>query len=179
LSHRTGRRFPEFTHRPCLFLRYTGANDRRHQPRHLRTDRQVRDCCADEVNAAVAQARASFEDQRWRGLDPSRRERILWNIGDALERHRDELARTIALETARPFAKPAEPTWIPPPIASDTTPAGVRKLFGETVPVDGKFLNYTLREPAGVVGAIVPWNFPLAITSWKVAPALACGCSSC
>jgi acyl-CoA reductase-like NAD-dependent aldehyde dehydrogenase len=53
----------------------------------------------------------------------------------------------------------------------------VRKLYGETIPVDGKFLNYTLREPAGVVGAIVPWNFPLAITSWKVAPALACGCS--
>ena len=53
----------------------------------------------------------------------------------------------------------------------------VRKLYGETIPVDGPYLNYTLREPVGVVGAIVPWNFPLQIAAWKVAPALACGCS--
>jgi aldehyde dehydrogenase (NAD+) len=53
----------------------------------------------------------------------------------------------------------------------------VRKLYGETIPVDGPFLNYTLREPAGVVAAIVPWNFPLQTAAWKVAPALACGCS--
>ena len=53
----------------------------------------------------------------------------------------------------------------------------VRKLYGETIPVDGPYLNYTLREPVGVVGAIVPWNFPLQTAAWKVAPALACGCS--
>jgi len=53
----------------------------------------------------------------------------------------------------------------------------VRKLYGETIPVDGPFLNYTLREPVGVVGGIVPWNYPLLLGSWKVAPALACGCS--
>src|SRR5258708_9958924 len=53
----------------------------------------------------------------------------------------------------------------------------VRKIYGETIPVDGPFLNYTLREPVGVVGAIVPWNYPLQLAVWKVAPALACGCS--
>src|SRR5260370_34072279 len=53
----------------------------------------------------------------------------------------------------------------------------VRKIYGETIPVDGAFLNYTLREPVGVVGAVVPWNYPLQLAVWKVAPALACGCS--
>ncbi len=53
----------------------------------------------------------------------------------------------------------------------------MRKIYGETIPVDGPFLNYTLREPVGVVGAIVPWNYPLQLATWKVAPALACGCS--
>jgi len=138
---------------------------------------QVRDCCADEVNAAVAQARESFEDQRWRGLDPSRRERILWDIGDALERHRDELSRTIALETGKTLREAGGADVDPAADCFRYYAGWVRKLFGETIPVDGKFLNYTLREPAGVVGAIVPWNFPLAITAWKVAPALACGCS--
>ena len=60
---------------------------------------------------------------------------------------------------------------------SAITPDWVRKIYGETIPVDGPFLNYTLREPMGVVGAIVPWNYPLQIAAWKVAPALACGCS--
>ena len=137
----------------------------------------VPDCGADEVNAAVATARAAFEDKRWRGLDPSRRERILWDIGDALARHRDELARIIAQEAGKTLREAA---------GADVSPAAdcfryyagwVRKHYGETIPVDGAFLNYTLREPVGVVGAIVPWNFPLGIAAWKIAPALACGCS--
>jgi aldehyde dehydrogenase (NAD+) len=137
----------------------------------------VPDSGPNEVNAAVAAARASFEDKRWRGLDPSRRERILWDIGEGLLRHRDELARIITLETGKTLREAA---------GADVNPAAdcfryyagwVRKICGETFPVDPKYLNYTLREPVGVVGAIVPWNFPLAIASWKIAPALACGCS--
>src|SRR6185436_20157827 len=93
---------------------------------------QVRDCCADEVNAAVAQARASFEDQRWRGLDPSRRERILWNIGDALERHRDELARTIALETGKTLREAGGADVDPAADCFRYYAGWVRKLFGET-----------------------------------------------
>jgi aldehyde dehydrogenase (NAD+) len=138
---------------------------------------RVPDCGANEVNAAVACARASFEDKRWRGLDPARRERILWNIGEALERHREELSRTIALETGKTLREAAGADVGPAADCFRYYAGWVRKLFGETIPVDSRYLNYTLREPAGVVGAIVPWNFPLAITSWKVAPALACGCS--
>ena len=137
----------------------------------------VPECGPDEVNAAVAAARASFEDKRWRGLDPSRRERIMWQIGEGLQRHRDELARIITLETGKTLREAA---------GADVNPAAdcfryyagwVRKIYGQTIPADSRFLNYTLREPVGVVGAIVPWNFPLAIAAWKVAPALACGCS--
>jgi len=91
-------------------------------------------------------------------------------------KHRDELARIISQETGRPCAKQQARMWL----RADCfhLHAGwVRKQYGETIPVDGPFLNYTLREPVGVVGAIVPWNFPLQTAAWKVAPALACGCS--
>ena len=110
-------------------------------------------------------------------MDPSKRERILWNIGESIEKHRDELARIISQENGKTLREAA---------GADVTPAAdcfryyagwVRKIYGETIPVDGPFFNYTLREPVGVVGAIVPWNFPLQIAAWKIAPALACGCS--
>lgn len=137
----------------------------------------VPDCDEEAVNRAVAAARACFEKKTWRGLDPSKRERILWNIADAIEAHAEELAALISRENGK---TPREA------MGADVKPAAdcfryyagwVRKIYGETIPVDGPFLNYTLREPAGVVGAIVPWNFPFQIAAWKVAPALACGCS--
>ena len=137
----------------------------------------VPDSGADDVNAAVAAARASFEDKRWRGLDPSKRERILWDIGDALMRHQDELARIIAQETGKTLREASGADVAPAADCFRYYAGWVRKHYGETIPVDGPFLNYTLREPVGVVGAIVPWNFPLGIAAWKVAPALACGCS--
>ncbi len=130
-----------------------------------------------DVDRAVAAARASFEKKTWRGMDPSKRERILWNIGDLLAKHRDELAAIVTSENGKTLREAA---------GADVNPAAdcfryyagwVRKIYGETIPVDGPFFNYTLREPVGVAGAIVPWNFPLQIAVWKVAPALACGCS--
>jgi aldehyde dehydrogenase (NAD+) len=137
----------------------------------------VPDADAADVDRAVARARASFEDKRWRGLDPSKRERILWNIGEALMKHRVDLARLISQETGKTLREAAGADVA---VAADCFRyyAGwVRKQYGETIPVDGPYLNYTLREPVGVVGAIVPWNFPLQTAAWKVAPALACGCS--
>ncbi|MBZ5624311.1 MAG: aldehyde dehydrogenase family protein [Acidobacteriia bacterium] len=137
----------------------------------------VPDADACDVDRAVAAARASFEKKTWRGMDPSKRERILWNIGDLLMKHREELAALITRENGKTLRES---------VGADVAPAAdcfryyagwVRKIYGETIPVDGPFLNYTLREPVGVVGAIVPWNFPLQIAAWKVAPALACGCS--
>jgi aldehyde dehydrogenase (NAD+) len=137
----------------------------------------VPDTDADGVDRAVAAARASFEKRSWRGMAPSQRERILWKIGELLEANCASLAETITRETGKTLREAA---------GADVNPAAdcfryysgwVRKIYGQTIPVDGRYLNYTLREPAGVAGAIVPWNFPLQSAAWKVAPALACGCS--
>jgi acyl-CoA reductase-like NAD-dependent aldehyde dehydrogenase len=136
----------------------------------------VPDQGADEVNAAVSAAREAFEDKRWRGLDPAKRERILWAIGEALAANRDDLARTITVETGKTLREAAGADVGAAADCFRYYAGWVRKLHGSTIPVDG-YLTYTLREPVGVVGAIVPWNFPLAIAAWKIAPALACGCS--
>src|SRR5689334_4023159 len=105
----------------------------------------VPDSGADEVNAAVAGARASFEDKRWRGLDPSRREQILWNIADGLARNRDELSRLIAQETGKTLREAAGADVDPAADCFRYYAGWTRKLFGETIPVGGSYLNYTLR----------------------------------
>ena len=137
----------------------------------------VPDADSCDVDRAVAAARASFEKKSWRGMDPSKRERILWNIGDLLAKHSGELAALITQENGKTLRESAGADVAPAADCFRYYAGWVRKIYGETIPVDGPFLNYTLREPVGVVGAIVPWNFPLQIAAWKVAPALACGCS--
>jgi len=137
----------------------------------------VPDSDAADVDRAVAAARASFENKTWRGLDASKRERILWNIGELLLKHRDELAEVISRENGKTLREAAGADVMPAADCFRYYAGWVRKICGATIPVNGPFLNYTLREPVGVVGAIVPWNFPLQTAAWKVAPALACGCS--
>src|SRR3954465_2408643 len=129
------------------------------------------------VDAAVAVARDTFEKKTWRAMDPSKRERILWNIGELLLKYRDELAAIISKENGKTLREAAGADVAPAADCFRYYAGWVRKQYGETIPVDGPYLNYTLREPVGVVGAIVPWNFPLQTAAWKVAPALACGCS--
>ena len=137
----------------------------------------VPDTDGDGVDRAVAAARASFEKKTWRGLDPAQRERVLWNIGELLLKHRDSLAETITRETGKTIRESAGMDVKPAADCFRYYAGWVRKIYGKTIPVGESYLNYTLREPVGVVGAIVPWNFPLLIAAWKVAPALACGCS--
>ncbi|HUJ21131.1 MAG TPA: aldehyde dehydrogenase family protein [Bryobacteraceae bacterium] len=130
-----------------------------------------------DVDRAVAAARRSFEAKSWRGLDPSRKEKILWNLADILLKNKEELSVLESMENGK-TVREASGADVEPAIDAFRYYAGwVRKIYGETIPVDGPYLNYTLREPVGVVGAIVPWNYPLQIAAWKVAPALACGCS--
>jgi acyl-CoA reductase-like NAD-dependent aldehyde dehydrogenase len=131
----------------------------------------------EAVDAAVAAARESFEKKTWRGLDPSKRERILWNLGELLLKYRDELAAIISRENGKTIREAAGADVATAADCFRYYAGWVRKIHGETIPVDGPYFNYTLCEPVGVVGAIVPWNFPLQIAAWKVAPALACGCS--
>lgn len=137
----------------------------------------VPDAGIDDVNKAVSAARRSFENESWRGKDPSEKEKILHRVADLMEIRKEELAAIESLENGKIFRE-AIRADINPGIDSFRYYAGwVRRIYGETIPVDGPYLNYTLREPVGVVGAIVPWNYPTCIATWKLAPALACGCS--
>jgi acyl-CoA reductase-like NAD-dependent aldehyde dehydrogenase len=131
---------------------------------------------AADVDNAVAAAKAAFESDAWRKLTARQRGRLLFKAADLLEARLDEFAR---LETAHNGK-----TLFESKIEISMTVNNLRyyggwadKITGDTVPVDGPFFVYTLREPVGVVGAIVPWNFPLNIASWKFAPALAAGCT--
>jgi acyl-CoA reductase-like NAD-dependent aldehyde dehydrogenase len=137
----------------------------------------VPDGDVQEVDRAVAAARRSFESKSWRGMDPSRKEKILWDLSEILLKNRDELSVLESMENGK-TVREATGADVNPAIDAFRYYAGwVRKIYGETIPVDGPYLNYTQREPVGVVGGIVPWNYPLQIAAWKVAPALACGCS--
>ncbi|HEY1339327.1 MAG TPA: aldehyde dehydrogenase family protein, partial [Bryobacteraceae bacterium] len=97
--------------------------------------------------------------------------------GELLLKHKDELAAIVSRENGKTLREAAGGDVAPAADCFRYYAGWVRKLYGETIPVDGPYFNYTLREPVGVVGAIVPWNFPVQIAAWKVAPALACGCS--
>src|SRR5438034_5485050 len=128
----------------------------------------------DDVDAAVAAARGAL-DGPWGKLSARDRGRLLWKLGEKLMEKADEIARLETLNNGKPIF---ESRQIEVPAAAECFQyyAGwADKIHGETVPVKGNFLTYTLREPVGVVAAIVPWNFPLLLTAWKVAPALACG----
>jgi aldehyde dehydrogenase (NAD+) len=127
-----------------------------------------------DVDAAVAAARAAF-DGPWGKLSARERGKLVWKIGERLMERADEIARLETLHNGKPIF---ESRHIEVPAAAECFQyfAGwADKIHGETIPVKGNYLTYTLREPIGVVAAIVPWNFPLLLTAWKVAPALACG----
>ncbi len=127
-----------------------------------------------DVDAAVAAARAAV-DGPWGKLPARERGKLVWKIGEKLIEKADDLARLETLHNGKPIF---ESRHIEVPAAAECFQyfAGwADKIHGETVPVKGNYLTYTLREPVGVVAAIVPWNFPLLLTAWKVAPALACG----
>ncbi|HXF95518.1 MAG TPA: aldehyde dehydrogenase family protein [Gemmatimonadales bacterium] len=131
---------------------------------------------APDVDHAVRAARACLESDAWRGLSARQRGRLLYQAAERLERRLDEFAR---LETAH-NGKTLFESKIELAMTVNTLRyyAGwADKIAGDTLPVEGSFFVYTLREPVGVVGAIVPWNFPLNIASWKFAPALAAGCT--
>jgi acyl-CoA reductase-like NAD-dependent aldehyde dehydrogenase len=127
-----------------------------------------------DVDAAVSAARAAFEDPKWRAMDAADRGKLLWRIGDAIEARAAELVRIEVTDNGKPLREAQ--IDIREAIDSFRYYAGwTTKLQGDTLPVRGNVLNYTLREPLGVVGAIIPWNFPFLMAAWKIAPALACG----
>ena len=127
-----------------------------------------------DVDAAVAAARAAMIGP-WSQLSARDRGRLLWKLGDKLLERVDEFARLETLHNGKPIF---ESRHVEMPLCVECLQyyAGwADKVHGETLPVKGNYLTYTLREPVGVVAAITPWNFPLLLATWKIAPALACG----
>src|ERR1700732_4372389 len=129
-----------------------------------------------DVDRAVAAARRAFEGP-WRTMRAAERGHILLKWADLLKKHADEIAELESLDAGKPIAAVLRQD-LPAAIDTLTYYAGwADKISGEVVSTRDDALTYTVREPVGVVAVIVPWNFPLMIGMWKLAPALACGCT--
>lgn len=136
---------------------------------------RVLDGSAADVDRAVRAARKAFDEGPWPGMDASERGRILLRVADLIEQNAHDLATLEVKNTGKTF-KEALRGDLPPSWDIFRYYSGwANKFHGETIPVDGPYLNYTLHEPVGVCGQIVPWNYPLLMACWKLAPALAMG----
>jgi phenylacetaldehyde dehydrogenase len=136
---------------------------------------EVAEADAADVDKAVSAARRAFESGEWPRMRARDRGRLLFRLADLLEKHRDELARLESLDNGKPISE-TRSVDVPSAIEIFAYYAGwADKIYGETIPTGDDVFTYTLREPHGVCGQIIPWNFPLLMASWKLAPALCCG----
>lgn len=153
----------------------SGATFDNVSPRDGRVLNQVAACQDEDVARAVASARAAFEDGRWRDQGPRAKKKILFRLAELMERDAEALALLESLDVGKPISDARN---VDIPLAINTCrwyAEALDKVYGEVgaSPVDR--LSYAVHEPLGVIGAIVPWNFPLHMAMWKVAPALAMG----
>ncbi len=144
-------------------------------PRNGTVINRVAECGAEDVDAAVRAGRRAFEDGRWRNLHYRDKKRVLFTLADLMERDTEILAVLESLDVGKPI-KDALSVDIPQAIRTLRYYAeALDKIYGEVGPGTSDRFSFTVHEPLGVVGAIVPWNFPLHMAMWKVAPALAMG----
>ena len=127
-----------------------------------------------DIDAAVKAAREAHEDRRWAGLRPGKRTEVLFKLGELIKRNISELAQLESLDSGKPVSLASGEMWSAGEVFRYYS-GWPTKTFGETNPTDDNMFSYTLREPVGVCGGIIPWNFPLIMAAWKVAPALAFG----
>src|ERR1700683_1366232 len=136
---------------------------------------------AEDINRAVRAARAAFDDGPWGRLTPSDRGKIIWRIGDLILQHAEELAQLESLDNGKPYAVALAADV---PLAADLfhyMAGWATKIEGNSLNISvpympgANFHSYTLRGPVGVVGQIIPWNFPLLMAAWKLGPALTTG----
>ncbi|MGC5341915.1 aldehyde dehydrogenase [Streptomyces sp. DT24] len=146
-------------------------------PRDGRVLTRVADAREAEVGLAVAAARAAFDSGPWPRMAPVERGRVLLRVADSLERHRERLALTVSLEMGKPVTDAYDIELRAAVNTFRWYGQLADKLTDEAPHTAPDALALVTREPAGVVGAVVPWNFPLTLASWKVAPALAAGCT--
>jgi phenylacetaldehyde dehydrogenase len=143
---------------------------------------QIAEGDKQDIDLAVKAARQAFENGPWRKMTASERGRLMWKLADLLEKNVQEFAELESLDNGKPLAV-ARAADVPLAVDNLRYFAGwTTKLEGNTIPLSvpytpgARYLAYTLREPVGVVGQIIPWNFPLLMAAWKLGPALAAGC---
>jgi acyl-CoA reductase-like NAD-dependent aldehyde dehydrogenase len=154
----------------------TGQTFPTRDPSTGRTLRQVAAASDADADAAVMAARAAMDDPAWTELPKNELSLLLWRLADLVEANADDLARLETRDNGQPYAV-SRNVSIPGTVEHFRYFAGwATKIEGSTAPVaDPRVFHYTRREPVGVCALITPWNFPLMITAWKLAPALACG----
>lgn len=138
---------------------------------------QVSEAQTEDIDVAVAAARKAFDEGEWTKMDTAERSHLIYKFANLLEENREELAQLEALDNGKPYEV----------ALSDDVDGTVQhfryysgwatKMVGQTIPVSNDYLNYTVHEAVGVVGQIIPWNFPLAMAAWKLGSALAVGCT--
>jgi phenylacetaldehyde dehydrogenase len=140
---------------------------------------QVAEGDREDIDRAVRAARRAFDAGPWRRMSASERGRLLWKLGDLLEAHGEEFATLESLDNGKPISV-SRAADVPLAVDLFRYMAGwATKTLGNTIPIGqrGSFFAYTVREPVGVAGQIIPWNFPLLMAAWKLGPALAVGCT--
>lgn len=138
---------------------------------------QVAEADKADVDLAVTVARRAFEQGAWKKMSARERGKYLYRIAALCDKYKDELAELETLNNGKPINETRN-VDIPYSTECFEYYAGLAdKIHGDTIPVSGEFFNYTLREPVGVVGQVIPWNFPLLMAAWKLGPALATGCT--
>lgn len=138
---------------------------------------EVSEAQAEDIDIAVQAARKAFDEGEWTKMDTAVRAHLIYRFADLIEENREELAQLESLDNGKPYQVALEDDV-------DGTVQHFRyysgwatKMVGQTVPVSKDYLNYTVHEAVGVVGQIIPWNFPLAMAAWKLGSALAVGCT--
>lgn len=130
-----------------------------------------------DIDFAVKAAKKAFEKGPWSRMSAAEKAKLLFKLANLIEEHKEELAQLDTLDNGKPINE-CRAVDIPGTFEMFRYFAGwATKNMGQTIPVSGNFLNYTRHEPVGVVGQIIPWNFPVNMLSWKIAPALAAGCT--
>lgn len=138
---------------------------------------RVSEAQAEDIDKAVKAARKAFDEGYWTKMETAERSRLIYKFADLLEENREELAQLEALDNGKPY-KVALEDDIAGTVQHFRYYAGwATKVLGKTTPVSPDYVTYTVHEPVGVVGQIIPWNFPLAMASWKLGSALAVGCT--
>ncbi|NBJ69227.1 MULTISPECIES: aldehyde dehydrogenase family protein [Clostridia] len=139
---------------------------------------EVSEAQGEDVDLAVNAAKKAFESGEWPRLSAAERSHLIYKFADLLEAHKEELAQLETLDNGKPYHVALEDD-IAGTVEHFRYYAGwATKVLGQTVPISPDYLNYTVHEPVGVVGQIIPWNFPLSMASWKLGSALATGCTT-